>query len=105
MESAREVRSALASSAGTLEVAGIEYSEAVEEGEIVNDPEYRGALDALASSRDRFEEVRPAVVAFTPERADEIVEAFEKVEGLMTDRADEQLVEESLGSLADALTR
>src|SRR5687768_16798940 len=53
-----DLRATLISAAGTLEVVAIEYAESVEDGEVVAEPEYRGARDALASSRQTYEEVR-----------------------------------------------
>ena len=76
-EGTRLVRQELTAAAAGLEVAGIEYEEAVDDGEVVNDTEYQGSLAALESSRDRFESVRDALATLAPEHADEIEAAYD----------------------------
>ena len=99
-----EIQTRLTAAAGSLEVVGIEYAEAVEDGEVVAEPEYQGARDALDSSRSAYAEVEPAVDAIASDRADEIASAYDQVEDLMDDVADEDEVEAALGDLESLLT-
>ena len=102
-----EVRSNLASAAGTLEVVEIEYGESVEDGEIVASPEFEGARDALASSRSTYAEARPAVAAINEGTAAAIDDGYDAVEDSIESRADEAevstLITELRASLSGAL--
>lgn len=102
-----ELRTALVQAAGSLEIVEIEYSESVEGGEIVARPEYEGARDALASSRDRYAEVRDAVEAISPDLAAEIDRGYAELERLVGQPAPPEdvsaLTEELRGALTGAL--
>lgn len=100
-----DVQSALLAAAGSVEVAAIEYEEAVSGGDVANDTEYRGAQDALASGHDRYQEVRGDLAEIAPERVDEIDSAFARAEGLMEDAADPREVVPALEELEEALKR
>lgn len=100
---AQEARTALISSAGTLEVVAIEYAEAVEDGEIVARPEYDGSVDALASSRSTYEEYAPAVEVLSPDLAAGIEAGFEEIADLMAASAPEEEVARRLDELADLM--
>jgi hypothetical protein len=103
-EAAAEIRTTLAAAGGILEVAGIEYAEAVQDGEVQAEAEYRGALDALENSRERYTEVEPALETLAPEKAAEISDAYGAIETMMADIADEQGVETALDELESLLT-
>lgn len=79
----RLVQQELAAAAAGLEVAGIEYAEAVDDGEVLSDAEYQGSLDALESSRSRYEEVSEALEALAPERAAEIAAGYNEAQAAM----------------------
>lgn len=101
-EAVRRVRAGLRVAAGTLEVAGIEYGESVEDGRVVRSPEYRGAVDALARSRTRYAEVAPAFRLIDPDGARRAEELYAQLEDLVEDRAAEDEVRaviEELGAL------
>jgi hypothetical protein len=82
-----EVRAGLSSAAATLEVVEIEYAESVRDGAVVAEAEYRGARDALASSRQRYAEVRDAVAALSAETASEIDASYQELERLIAAKA------------------
>jgi hypothetical protein len=103
VEAVEETRSALVSAAGTLEVVAIEYEESVDGGTVVKEAEYRGALDALESSRQRFEDSLPAIEVLAPERGDELEARYEELEQLMNEKAEPQKVEAIAEDLAEML--
>jgi hypothetical protein len=103
VEAAEEARSALVSAAGTLEVVAIEYEESVDGGTVVKEAEYRGALDALESSRRRFEGSLPAIEVLAPNRGDELAAGYEELERLMSEKAEPQQVETTAEDLAEML--
>ncbi len=100
---AHEIRSSLLAAAGSLEVAGIEYEESVADGEIVRQPEYEGALSALRSSRDRFDEVRPALVTLFRDRVEPIDALYDEIEQAMTERVDPADITTSIEALISLL--
>ena len=102
-EGVRLVRQELTAAAAGLEVAGIEYSESVEDGEVVNDTEYQGSLDAVESSRDRYETVADALATLAPQQADAIESGYDEVAAAMEDHEPPEDVEASLSALADLL--
>jgi hypothetical protein len=103
-DAAEEIRGTLSAAAGSLEVAGIEYAEAVEGGEVQAEAEYRGATDAVESSRSQYAEVEAAVEGIAPGVAGEITDQYDEIEGLMSDLADEQEVDQALGELEELLS-
>lgn len=101
---AEEIQAALFSAAGSVEVAGIEYEEAVAAGgDITSRSEYAGARDALESGRARYLEVRDSLDSLAPERVDALDEAFDEADGLMADAADSDEVGAALDRLEDLL--
>lgn len=90
------IRAEMTRAAGSLEVAAIEYEEALESG---SDSELQGARDALSSSRATWESVRPAVATIAPATADEIDERYEDLNEAFEQ---ENAAEEVLASI-DAL--
>ena len=102
-DAATEISGTLTTATGSLEVAAIEYAEAVEGGEVQAEAEYRGAIDAVESSRSQYAEVEPAVAGIAPEVAGAIEGKYDEVEGLMADLADEQEVEQALSELEELL--
>src|SRR5687768_13882348 len=56
---AAAARSELIAAEGGLEIVQIEYAESVEDGEVVAEAEYEGALSALRRSRERYDDARP----------------------------------------------
>lgn len=100
---AQDARTALVSSAGTLEVVAIEYAEAVEGGEIVAQAEYDGSVDALASSRSTYEAYAPAIEVLSPDLATDIEAGFDEIAELMAENAPEDVVAQRLEELADLM--
>lgn len=101
---AEEIQAELFSAAGSVEVAGIEYEEAVAAGgDITIRSEYAGARDALESGRARYLEVRESLASLAPERVDALDEAFDEAEGLMADAADSEAVQAALERLEGLL--
>ena len=103
-DAAAEIRTTLATAAGSLEVAAIEYAEAVEDGEVQAEAEYRGAIDAVESSRSRYAEVEAALETLAPDSAGEISDAYAQIENLMSGVADEGEVADAIGELEDLLS-
>jgi hypothetical protein len=99
-EGVRLVQQELAAAAAGLEVAGIEYTEAVDDGEVVSDPEYQGSLDAIGNSRTRFESVEAALATLAPELAEQIADGYEEAESAMEDRAPDEDVQALLEELS-----
>ena len=102
-EVATDLRRGLVAAAGSLEVAEVEYTESVSNGEITRQAEYEGALGAIESSRDRYREVAPAVEAVVPSRSEEIEARYEECAGAMRDRAAPTEVTQCLAELRDLL--
>jgi hypothetical protein len=99
-EGVRLVQQELAAAAAGLEVAGIEYTEAVQDGEVVSDPEYQGSLDAIGNSRTRFESVEAALATLAPELAEQIADGYEEAESAMEERAPDEDVQALLEELS-----
>jgi hypothetical protein len=102
-EAGREIKAALVSAAGSLEVAAIEYEESVSDGEIVREAEYDGAVSALDSSRARYDEVRPVLAALFPSQVTPIDELYGEIEQLMRARSDPARVTAVLQQLESVL--
>jgi hypothetical protein len=102
-EAATRIRSSLVAAAGSLEVAAIEYEEAVTDGRIEAQAEYDGALDALGSSNARYREVRGALEALVPDVAEDLDGLYERCRGLMEDTVDTPEVVACLEDLEAAL--
>ena len=98
-EAGSEIRAALISAAGTLEVAAIEYEESVSGGEVTREAEYEGALSALDSSRSRYDEVRPVLVSLFPSQVEPIDDLYGEIEQLMRSRTDPARVNAELQEL------
>ncbi|HWL64694.1 MAG TPA: hypothetical protein VNP73_01865 [Actinomycetota bacterium] len=104
VESAQALRSTLVAAAGSIEVAAIEYEEAVVDGTVEREAEYEGSLAALDSSNARYREVRSALELLAPEAADEIDSLFGRCRSLMEETADAERVTECLADLELVLT-
>lgn len=104
VEAIEETRTELLGAAATLEIVRVEFAEAVEDGEIVARPEYEGALDALASSRERYVGVAGVVAVLSPETDDAVREAYEGLESMLRDLAGEEDVAAATENLARMLT-
>lgn len=102
-EAGREIETALVSAAGSLEVAGVEYEESVQDGEVVKQTEYEGALGALESSRTRFREVRSVLVSLFPSQVEPINDLYAEIEQLMRSRTDAEEVSAALQELESVL--
>lgn len=103
LEAARRARTSLVAAAGGLEVAAIEYEEAVQGGRVVSEPEFRGARSALMSSRMRFEEVRPALEIIAPERAAALSSSYDTISSAMRRRAQVSAIGAEIDKLRAAL--
>ena len=103
-ESASEIKSALVSAAGSLEVAAVEYEESVADGEVTRQQEYDGAIGAFESSRSQYDEVAPALEALAPDRAGEITGLYGECENLIDDLTDADQVGTCLNDLGRLLS-
>lgn len=88
-ESARRIRSILTTAAASVEVADVEYRESVDDGEVVAEAEFEGALAAVASSRSRFAQARPALDVLFPAHVEPIESLYDEIEQSMEAHADE----------------
>jgi hypothetical protein len=104
VEALGEIQDALRGAAGSLEVLEVEYAESVVEGDIVSTPEYEGARAALASSRERYAEVREAVASVAPDTVGQVDRAYDELENLVDQRAPSEEVAALAGQLSDMLT-
>jgi hypothetical protein len=102
-EAGREIKAALVSAAGSLEVAAIEYEESVADGEVTRETEYEGALGALDSSRARYDDVRPVLVSLFPSQVEPIDDLYGEIEQLMRSRSDPTHVNAALQELESIL--
>lgn len=101
---AEEIQSALFGAAGSVEVAAIEYEEAVVGGgDVTSTSEYKGARDALQSGRARYAEVRAPLQTLAPERVEELDAAFDAAEELMESEAEASEVVAALEDLETLL--
>jgi hypothetical protein len=89
--------------ATTLEIVAIEYSESVEGTDVVNRPEYEGAVDALARSRTSYQEFRGAIAMVDRSSAEAIDDAYEELDQLMGEPASPEEVETKTQELAALL--
>jgi hypothetical protein len=102
-EAGREIKAALVSAAGSLEVAAIEYEESVADGEVTRETEYEGALGALDSSRARYDDVRPVLVSLFPSQVEPIDDLYGEIEQLMRSRSDPTEVNAAIQELESIL--
>lgn len=102
-EAGQEIKAALVSAAGSLEVTAIEYEESVSDGEVTREAEYEGALSALESSRARYDDVRPVLTSLFPSQVEPIDERYDEIERLMRSRSDPAQVKAALEELESVL--
>lgn len=102
-DAATRVRGSLDGAASLLEIASLEYAEAVQAGTVVNPVEYQGSLDALTQSRARYEEAQGALVTLDPPRAAAIAAAYARLETLMRQPAPIEEMQPDLGALEGLL--
>ena len=105
VEALAEVRTGLSSASDLLEVAELEYSEAVVDGAVVKEAELSGARGAVERSRERYEEISEAAVLIDPVAAASIDEAYTEILALMDAPADAPEVSAALEELAGLLDR
>lgn len=96
-----DIRAALRGAAASLEVAEIEYTEAIEGG---SETELGGSRDALASSRARYEEVAEGLRTLAPERAATIEVLYDRLGDAMSSRSPVAEVAGSFEELEAELT-
>lgn len=97
------MKTSLLAAAGALEVAAIEYTEAVPEGEVIKEQEYEGALAALQSSRSKYRDVRAAVASLFPSEASAIDRLYARADALMSQPAPASEVVTALEDLESLL--
>ncbi len=100
---ARDLRTDLAAAAGLLEVVQVEYEESVSGTRVARPREYRAARAALARSRDRFGDVRPALAALSGPAAEAIDAGYDRAAALMAEPAPPPRLGEALQRLAGLL--
>ncbi len=105
VEALAEVRTSLSSASDLLDVAEIEYTEAVVDGVVVKEAELSGARGAVERSRERYEEVSEAAALMDPDAAASIDEAYTEILALMDAPADAPEVSAALEELAGLLDR
>ena len=100
---AEDLRSDLVAAAGSLEVAEIEYTESVSNGDVTKQAEYDGALAAVASSESQYRAVAPVLESLVPSRADEISAHYDECSAAMREMSEATSVARCLGDLRDLL--
>jgi hypothetical protein len=103
VESLRVTKSQLAQASAVLEVAEVEYSEAVENGEIESQAEYDGALGALDRSRALFLSAAPVVRFADSDVAGSIERSYDEIRATMEAPGSEEEVAALLEELAAQL--
>jgi hypothetical protein len=103
VDAMRKVRSRLTMAASALEVVAIEYSEAVEAGEVVAETEYEGARSAAARARDLFDEVREPLTTLAPQTTADLASRLEDLIEAIDDTASEAKVAELVDATASTL--
>lgn len=98
-----EIRAGMTSASDLLEVAGIEYSEAVVDGDVVNEAELSGARGAVERSRERYTEVADAFALIDAAAADHIDAGYTEILALIDATADPTEVTAALEDLAGLL--
>jgi hypothetical protein len=99
------IRSSLTDVAGALEVVEIEYSEAVEDDDVVAETEYEGARAAAERARDLYDEVRAPLAVIASEEASEIASSLDDLIAGIDDIAHESEVGELARTTASMLER
>ncbi len=82
-----EVRADLIAASGVLDVLVVEYRESVRNGRVVAEVEYRGARGALARSRSRFLEAKPALELINAVSVRRIEEKYRRLQELIDAKA------------------
>ncbi len=96
------IRAELTGVAGVLEVLEVEYTESFRDGDVVNDAEYQGAVDALNRAQTRFAEIRPTLFAIDREKVQEIDGRFDDLRESLGDASPDE-VSEAIRELTSAL--
>jgi hypothetical protein len=99
-----ELSARMRSAAGTLEVVGIEYEEAVDGGDIVAQTEYEGALAAIDRSRAQFQEVAEPLGVLSPSFVEQVTDGYEDLERLAREPVPSEELEPTIGELRELLT-
>ena len=105
VQGVREARSSLQRAADVLGIVTVEYAEGVEGGRVVSAPEYRGAVSAIARSRDLYGEARPVLSYFDAEYATRLDHAYQRLARGAATRASEDDLESEARQVAAALDR
>jgi uncharacterized protein (DUF885 family) len=99
----RDARSSLQRAADVLDIVTVEYAQGVEDGRVASAPEYQGARDALARSRELYLDGRPVLQYVDAQAATRLDHAYQRLAGAATRRAPEQDIEAQARALARAL--
>ena len=86
-DSLRDMRSSLDDAANLLDIMKVEYAESVRGGQVVSEPEYRGARSALERSQAQYREAREALVLANPPAVELLDAGYRDLNRLMTARA------------------
>jgi len=105
VQGVRDARSSLQRAAGVLDIVTVEYAEGVEDGRVVSEPEYRGAVSAIARSRELYGEARPVLAYFDAESATRLDHAYQRLAQGATARISEDGLRSEARQVAAALDR
>jgi hypothetical protein len=103
VETMKELRASLTQAATVLEIAEVEYGEAVSGTDVTNDSEYQGARDALRRSRSLFGSAAPALEIVDERGVAEMENGYERLQTLMSAPAESQEVSRAIGELSALL--
>lgn len=68
---------------GALELLSIEYGEAVQNGEVVKESEYKGAREVMDRAMELFREMKPYAMKIDPKLAEEIEKDMERLKEMV----------------------
>jgi hypothetical protein len=98
-----DARSSFRQAATVLDIVPVEYGEGVENGRVTSQPEYRGAVGAIARSRALYGEGRPVLAYVDAAQATALDHAFIRLSSAATERVPEGEVARQARRLARAL--
>ena len=82
----------------------VEYAEGVEDGRVVSAPEYQGARDALARSRELYGDARPVLAFVDAAEATRVDHGYQRLSAAVAARAPEEDVESQADALAERMS-
>jgi hypothetical protein len=102
-DAAERMAAPLTEARGLVEVAGIEYREAVRDGAVVAETEFQGATGALARAEAAYQSVSGPLARVAPARAEAIDAGFAGLHDLFDSLAPPEEVDSAVDALVGEL--